>query len=602
MLDDKPQHNLHSRPCDACAIRKVRCDLKIPCSRCIKHKIACTNRRIRKRCGPRRLQEKTRKQIEMLERDLVSSSSPRVCLRSGVTFEKIATLLQIYQTWFYGIWPIISTNLLILKIAGANNVSGPYLLINEDNAEEYALACATGAAIMQQLSFISEKPLGLKPPDGLTASLLTKESENIRHAFDLQNRPAINCLLTCFFLYACFINGEEQRTKAMIYLREAISLSQLLGLHDVKFCEGKTAAETHRIRKIYYVLLVTERYTSIESNIPLLLEATIPFPSPENEEYPEITSDFRQLVKIFAAPPKEIIQGLHLNHRYKIKEKMFNRSNLSRIMIKNIQDNLSKIKVLTVTPETQKLNILLSKYWFKALVWRYCYEHEFLQDEGSMESCFSYLYPLHITRNILDDIKDINYLAFEYNGPGVCAKILEIGDAVAHSYEKTEMQDKGGCLDIIKTLLGLVSRFKGHSLFPNNLYDELLLLLKNQSNTRMLDHIELYPNISLWSPIGAMTTFLEYDSINHFEAFSTSSIENINGHETHKSDVLQLEYQHDSALLDPDRSHENCSCIPNRAEEIFPHYESSTGLANYENLKLPSSDVFSEIRSLLNTE
>lgn len=36
------------RACDSCSIRKVKCDLRVPCSRCITHGLECTNIRVKK--------------------------------------------------------------------------------------------------------------------------------------------------------------------------------------------------------------------------------------------------------------------------------------------------------------------------------------------------------------------------------------------------------------------------------------------------------------------------------------------------------------------------------------------------------------------------
>lgn len=47
------------RACDACAIRKVRCDEQRPCRHCVTNKLNCTSIRERKKSGPKNLHKKT---------------------------------------------------------------------------------------------------------------------------------------------------------------------------------------------------------------------------------------------------------------------------------------------------------------------------------------------------------------------------------------------------------------------------------------------------------------------------------------------------------------------------------------------------------------
>lgn len=54
------------RACDACSIRKVKCELNRPCSHCVANKLNCTQLRERKKSGPKNLQKKTLDSINSL--------------------------------------------------------------------------------------------------------------------------------------------------------------------------------------------------------------------------------------------------------------------------------------------------------------------------------------------------------------------------------------------------------------------------------------------------------------------------------------------------------------------------------------------------------
>ncbi|KAI3402537.2 hypothetical protein KGF56_004629 [Candida oxycetoniae] len=55
-----------SRACDACAIRKVKCDPNTPCTHCVTNGLSCTRNRERKKSGPKTLTKKTLDSINNL--------------------------------------------------------------------------------------------------------------------------------------------------------------------------------------------------------------------------------------------------------------------------------------------------------------------------------------------------------------------------------------------------------------------------------------------------------------------------------------------------------------------------------------------------------
>lgn len=78
------------RACDGCAIRKVKCEASRPCSHCISNNLKCTNLRVRKKSGPKNLQQRTLDSIQSINdgskpRPLLShnSSSNTIYLSDG---------------------------------------------------------------------------------------------------------------------------------------------------------------------------------------------------------------------------------------------------------------------------------------------------------------------------------------------------------------------------------------------------------------------------------------------------------------------------------------------------------------------------------------
>ncbi|CAH6719041.1 putative probable sucrose utilization protein Suc1p [[Candida] jaroonii] len=479
----------YSRPCDGCALRKVRCDQKKPCSRCVEHNVPCTDNRLRKKCGPKHIHKKTRDSINNL-----SMGNGKINTLGNyneiLTIDKLLPCLQIYQTWYYGIWPVLSVAHLVSRIIQLNP-SGDSTL-NPENATSYSLCCAVCAAITKQLTFLTQ---GSNPIVGIQhnidASEYAKEAIRSRNLFDYRLNPSHDSLLISFFLYIYYVNIKGGVQAAIMYMKEAISTAQLLGLHDPRTYEAKPPAEIHRLRKIYYMLLVTERFTCIEDNVPVCLEPSIPLPSLEDEEYSGLLTGFIELVKIFSIPDKKFFDNLinysqknpsNLNH---FKNLFLSSGSPTTKWIINVQTELSKIQVTTSSSDTQRLNIILSKYWMKSLAWHISSQNGLLvkKTKNPEEECLVSQFPIQIAKDFLLETQDLPLFAFESNGPGVCVKLLEIALAVADSVNECiiNKQETFTAFNILTSIFSLVSKFKSDITISQELYQKVESIINRKS-------------------------------------------------------------------------------------------------------------------------
>lgn len=479
------KNQIDKRPCDGCALRKVRCDRRKPCYQCTNHRISCTNTRVKKKCGPKRIHKKTQESIQ------------RLCLGSGVlldgspkmllTVDKLLPYLQIYQTWYYGVWPVLSTARVMADLVnGSEGFQSPLTM---ENAPVYALACSVCAAIGTQLDFLSDNTFKFDIPMGIAAEEFAKESIRIRTLNDYRLVPSAESLLTSFFLYDYYGNTKGGKMAAIMYLREALSIAQILGLHDPKTYVNRSTAGVHRLKKIFYLLLVTERYMCISDNIPVILESSIPYPSLEDEEYPELLHGFTELVRIFSTPDKAFFDRLAVERSSSSsnsKKQMYQFSNPpSRTWIINVQDHLQKSSVSPSTSDTQKLNIILSQHWIRALGWHIANQNGLLLKDSNDNNCLNPQFPLQIAKDFLSSTDKLSQFAFESNGPGICVKLLEIASALADSVSGSMIHkyDTYNAYDALGSIFRLVTDFLCDIIMPNNLYNKIDSFINNKTIT-----------------------------------------------------------------------------------------------------------------------
>jgi hypothetical protein len=123
---------------------------------------------------------------------------------------------------------------------------------DEGNEETYALANAVGAATMAQLKLDS-------PSDTATSSSMEAECQRAKALRKDAQLANLNTLRIAFFLHVYHENQEAGGVQSLLYLREAITLAQIMGLHRESTYAALSASEQEIRRRIIWLLFVTER-------------------------------------------------------------------------------------------------------------------------------------------------------------------------------------------------------------------------------------------------------------------------------------------------------------------------------------------------------
>lgn len=243
----------YTHPCDYCTSKKVRCDDVRPCSRCVNNEIQCTNLRIRKKRGPKSTIDNTKVSLSTLSKYLVS-----------------------YQKHYYFLWPLVYIEDL-LPLNSHNQ--------NLESTIKYVLALTITAAIS-------------KFENSLDHNKLMRQVEQLRDHYKLIMHPSINTLLICLFLYQYYYNTAG----GIVYLREAITIANILQLHVEKTYSNNP--NEHQMRKIYYFLVINERFIGLKDKIPVTLNSNIRFPDFSVDKFEAETHAFLNEIRLYSLSTK----------------------------------------------------------------------------------------------------------------------------------------------------------------------------------------------------------------------------------------------------------------------------------------------------------
>lgn len=139
-------------------------------------------------------------------------------------------------------WPIVAVESVIASLQR-----------DEHDMEAYALANALGAAAAAQLKANQSEF------DAITASSMEEECQRSKLLIKDGSPVNLNGLRIAFFLHIYHENQQPGGVKSLLYLREAITLAQILGLHRERTYITLSDPDQQISRRILWLLFVTER-------------------------------------------------------------------------------------------------------------------------------------------------------------------------------------------------------------------------------------------------------------------------------------------------------------------------------------------------------
>ena len=478
------QRKIGSRSCDGCKIRKVKCTEQPPCDRCRAVGIECTFNKTPSVRGPRSLRAKTLEQIREAQQtgsfpSTIQEEAPSQPPVSGddsseITVESLVLRLCIYRLRLFPVWPIVAVEEVIAALHR-----------DAHDVETFALAVAVGAATMAQLKLERFQDGGVD--DGTTAKCLEAECQRIRTLHGLDSGAAnLNKLRTSFFLHIYHENQEPGGTKSLLYLREAITLAQIMGLHRRSTYHALGTSEDRLRRRMLWLLFVTERGVAMLHKLPVVLtsaEKLPPLDGTGSDDEAHILPAFKKLVNLFwifdQSRAFEILQDAtdDMSQAAGSPGSFFNHEILNTLK-RRLQD--SPLDMENGSSDIQKADICVTRQWMQVLIWRATLGS--WRDTAHSSSSAVVTGPIHIAQEFLDFISQLPSTALEAHGPAIEFKVYEIASAVADSVagrlstlanprtgdillklQRILATTRGGNSNLLNLLAGRIAHMKGPS-------------------------------------------------------------------------------------------------------------------------------------------
>lgn len=392
--------------CDCCRVRRIKCDGKGPCSRCLQHDLKCTYLKQLKKRGPKSIRARSLKKIADVQKASNGGTTIATAEESTkVPKRLIDQCLRLYHNNLYVIWPLLCYEDL-------------HRLLEEryDDCYVYWFLVALSAATLSDLQTEIESKEGAS----LTGKQLCDLCMSLHHRFDDLRGSDVFRIMTYYCLHRCFAQSSDTRTSYRLSC-EAISLIKIAGFHREETYERISFNEQQLRRKVYYLLLLTERYYSVYIYCATSLDATISPPQPEVVTDPRLSLDsFLEMIRVFTVAGKCFFDSLAANS----------------VNVSCTEDSLKKIwrELHTTSLEIEPwsygyIDISFSRHWIRTLAWKLAPLTKGIRT-GFLSNTNNALIPVKIAKDMLVDTFLTPKSFYEVHGPGIPTKALEVANAL----------------------------------------------------------------------------------------------------------------------------------------------------------------------------
>ncbi|CAI4765357.1 CQS_1a_G0047410.mRNA.1.CDS.1 [Saccharomyces cerevisiae] len=336
-------------------------------------------------------------------------NTPKVCKK--VPKKLIDQCLRLYHDNLYILWPMLCFDDL-------------HKLLEEryDDCYTYWFLVSLSAATLSDLQteIISEEG------ETFTGSHLCSLCMLSRQFFDDLSNSDIFRIMTYYCLHRCYAQFADTRTSYRLSC-EAVGLIKIAGFHREETYKFLSFSEQQLRRKVYYLLLMTERYYAVYIKCVTSLDTTIAPPLPEIVTDPRLSLDsFLEVVRVFTVPGKCFFDALAISS--------FN-DTCTEESLKRIWNELHKASLDIAPWSYGYIDYIFSRHWVRTLAWKLVLQMngirmDFLSNTGNTHI------PVEIARDMLSDTFLTPKSIYDVHGPGIPMKALEVANALVDVVNK----------------------------------------------------------------------------------------------------------------------------------------------------------------------
>ena len=215
---------------------------------------------------------------------------------------------------------------------------------------------------------------------------------------------------------------------AFYYLRQSISLIQILRVDDPATMQSLPIAERARRQRLYWEAFVHERYFAITDCHGLVLRELPTLPEHDPSIPLWVCNGFNQIIGIFRFLDEEFVHFWQSSRS--------GQTNFTSDWIEHKQRQIDAEPSgdddqVAGLAQMQQSDLIITKHWLRTLVWQLAISKCMLTSAATKES-MSLSYPVRLSSSLRSLVSRMSRHDIEIHGSGIKEKLFEMTDTIAN--------------------------------------------------------------------------------------------------------------------------------------------------------------------------
>lgn len=214
---------------------------------------------------------------------------------------------------------------------------------------------------------------------------------------------------------------------AFMYLREATALLEVLRVNDPIAMGQLPLRERARRQRVYWEVFIHERYLGIMNYCPVIMTPLYTLPEFDDSLPQGVNEGFCQISKLFTFIDNDFIENWqNLRAGTSVTAAWFETKH--RQLDEELADDNSVD--MAMLSDMQQADLIVTRQWLRTLVWQMAMSKCLLSSRATKD-CMSLLFPIKLSHQLRELIGRISRDAIRVNGYGILQKMFEVTDAIA---------------------------------------------------------------------------------------------------------------------------------------------------------------------------
>lgn len=226
------------------------------------------------------------------------------------------------------------------------------------------------------------------------------------------------------FIHNCLMSLQGNDA-AFFYIRDAISIIQLLRIDNVENVANLTPQERSRRQRMYWQAYIHERFVSILDYRRAILPPLYTMPEDDPTIPIQVHEGFNQIIKLFRLLDNEFLDSWLDSQNRGVTSLWV--ENKSRELEGDAEADAREFANLSMM---QRADLTITREWLRTLVWRLAMGQTLLSSKSSKD-CLSLLFPVRLSQTLRQQVSSMSRQDIEVHGSSITQKLFEITDTIA---------------------------------------------------------------------------------------------------------------------------------------------------------------------------